>query len=216
MQRTKEPFATALGPLLVRERERGGVDVPENLSIRQLALRAGVSPSQVSRIEAGQVTKPSHEVLIALARALNRNPLPLLIVAGHITGADAQRDLRRLFREGAELPDEWGDWASFSLGEVGELLEAAAPSDEQLRRLAADVFIVQETVETLWNDADQLVAARGTDAETLREVIGILRSVRGERREQWLEHGRALERLADLEYLVEVRSWETDDREGGR
>jgi transcriptional regulator with XRE-family HTH domain len=81
MQSLTDSSAT-FGQVLAEARARGGVDVPAGLSVRQLAKRAGVSAATLSRIEADQVRKPGQEILVALARALNRNPLPLLILPG--------------------------------------------------------------------------------------------------------------------------------------
>lgn len=72
------------------------------------------------------------------------------------------------------------------------------------------MFSVAETAETLWSEADQFAAARGDEGAVLRDVISILRAVRGERREHLLAIGRALERLEDLEYLEQVRQLESD------
>lgn len=115
-----------------------------------------------------------------------------------------------MFREGAELPEEWGDWPRLPLAEVRERLTRAQTTDDDIRLIAADVFKVAETAETLWNEADHLAAARGAEGSVLREVIGILRAVHGERREHWLAIGRALERLEDLEYLEQLRRVDSD------
>lgn len=48
-------------------------------------------------------------MLVTLARALDRNPLPLLILAGHISGDEARIALEPMLRDGAELPEEWGE-----------------------------------------------------------------------------------------------------------
>jgi transcriptional regulator with XRE-family HTH domain len=181
-------------------RARGGVDVPAHLSIRELARRAGVSAAQVSRIESGHVRKPSREIIVALAHALNRNPLPLVILAGHLDDDEARSALAPLFRDGAELPDEWGDWATHDLGEVRRLLTAPdPPSADRLRAIAADVFSVEETDETLWDDSYALAMARGEDAAELQDLMNIWRYI-GRHRRELLEYGRSLRRLADLEY----------------
>ncbi len=54
------------------------------LSIRELARRSGISAGQISRIESGDVDKPSPSTLSALAAALGRSPVPLLYLAEHI------------------------------------------------------------------------------------------------------------------------------------
>ena len=175
------------------------------MSIRELARRAEVSAAQISRIEAGQVLKPGREILVALGQALNRNPLPLLVLAGHLTGADAQTALRPFFREGAELPEVWGDWASQPLDVVRYRLQDPEATDDEIRQIAADMFSVEETDETLWDDSYALALGRGTDAAELRELMGIWRYI-GERRAQFLEYGRSLRHLADLEYRADAES----------
>ena len=194
-----------LGAVLAEAREQGGVDVPAGMSIRQLARRAGVSAAQISRIEAGEVRKPSREILVALGKALNRNPLPLLVLAGHLTRGDAQTALRPFFREGAELPEEWGDWARWPLDVVRNRLQHPEATDDEICQIAADVFRVQETDETLWDDSYALALARGSNAAELRELMAIWRYI-GERRAQLLEYGRSLRRVADLEYLADTES----------
>lgn len=196
-----------LGSLLAEAREGGGAEIPGGLSIRSLAKRAGVSAAQLSRIESGQVRKPRPEILNALSRALNRNPVPLMIVAGHFEKDEACEELRAFFREGAELPEEWGDWATFSLDEVEHLINDPKSSRKDIEAIAADAFRVQETDETLWDDAYSLALARGEDARQLRKLMGIWRAVH-ERRERLLEYGELLRRIEDLEYKAAAKTEE--------
>jgi transcriptional regulator with XRE-family HTH domain len=216
-KRPRRKRRSLLGTALAEARKQGGVDVPPGMSIRQLAKRADVSAAQISRVESGQVVKPSREILVALGKALNRNPVPLLVLSGHLTGSEAQAELLLLFREGAELPEEWGDWASWPLEVVRQRLHDPEATDYEIRRIAADVFSVAETDETLWDDSYALALARGTDAAELRELMGIWRYI-GDRRPQLLEFGRGLRRLADLEYLADAESIELSvakDRNAG-
>jgi transcriptional regulator with XRE-family HTH domain len=202
---TPRKGSSLLGRVLAEARDQGGVNVPAGMSIRRLARRAGVSAAQISRIEVGHVLKPSREILVALGQALNRNPLPLLVLAGYLTGADAQTALRPFFREGAELPEEWGDWANLPLDVVRHRLQDPEATDDEIRQIAADMFSVQETDETLWDDSYALALGRGTDAEQLLELMGIWRYI-GQWRAQFLEYGRSLRHLADLEYLAGAES----------
>jgi transcriptional regulator with XRE-family HTH domain len=202
---TPQKGDSLLGSVLAEARHSGGVNVPAEMSIRELARRADVSAAQISRIEAGHVLKPSREILVALGQALNRNPLPLLVLAGHLTGANARTALRPFFREGAELPEEWGDWASWSVDEVRHRLQDPEATDDEIRQIAADMFSVVETDETLWDDSYALALGRGADAAQLLELMGIWRYI-GERRVQFLEYGRKLRHLADLEYLAEAEA----------
>src|SRR4029079_14583725 len=100
--------------------------------------------------------------------------------------------------------------ALFCIAGAGERLSEAETTGDDVRAIAADVFSVAETAETLWDEADQLAAARGQEGDALREGLRILRAVHGEPREHWLAIGRALERLADLEYLEEARGLDSD------
>lgn len=188
--------------------------MPAGLSARELARRAGVSAAQVSRIESGQVTRPSREILVALARALNRNPLPLIVLAGHMDASEAQAALAFFFRDGAELPEEWGDWPRYDLATVRKVVtQADAPAMEKLHVIAADVFRVQETDETLWDDSYLLAMVRGEHAAEDRELMEIWRYI-GDRRQQFLEYGRRLRDLTDLEYRVQAEAAEIATRAG--
>jgi transcriptional regulator with XRE-family HTH domain len=197
MHDRQAPDPPTLASTLQRAREEAAV------GLRELARRAGVSHTQISRLEAGAVIKPSREVLVALARALDRNPLPLLVLAGHLTPHESQQALRPLFREGAELPEEWGDWTRVPLDQVRTAIREPEANPLRLRAIAADVFLVQETDETLWDDSYGLAAARGEDAAALRELMAIWRYVGIDLRDRWLEYGRQLRRIADLDYVAQ-------------
>src|SRR4051795_12561144 len=90
-------------------------------SIRALARRSGVSAGQISRLESGEVQRPAVETLVALARGLDRNPVLLMIVAGHISGDEARGHLTRLLADGSEFAMAW---------EYG-------PADDSLRQMRA-------------------------------------------------------------------------------
>lgn len=199
-------FATpvSLGEVVRAARKAGGVGVPGGMSSRQLAVRAEVSPAQVNRIENDQVVRPRREILVALARALNRNPLPLLILAGHVPAEEGRRELQHFFRAGAELPEEWGPWARFDVEHVRALLADPNAHEDDLRAVAADVFRAQETDETLWDDSYELAAARGENAAQLRRLMAIWRTI-GEHREKLLEYGETLKEVVDLEYAARAR-----------
>lgn len=172
------------------------------LAVRELARRAGISHTQISRLEAGQVAKPSREALVAIARALDRNPNPLLILAGHLHGDSARDSLKTLFREGSELVEIWSDCSEIPLDRVQAVTRAAGGAERDIKAIAADVFRVQESDETLWDDSYQLAAASGVHAEQLRELMDIWRYVGSDLRTRWLEYGRQLRRITDLDYLA--------------
>jgi transcriptional regulator with XRE-family HTH domain len=187
-----------LGHVLASARERA------DLSARELARKAGISHSQVSRIESGKVMKPSRSHLVDIARALDRNPLPLLIISGYYSREEAQQALRPLFRSEAELPQVWGDWAIYDLEETEEILRNPEASDDDVLQLAADVFHVEESQETEWDDSYQLAAATGENAMELQELMSIWRYLDTALRKRWLEYGVKLRDIADLEYWAEV------------
>ena len=66
----------------------------------RLLGQRGVSAAQISRIEAGEVDKPSVETLVALPRELDFKPVPLMILAGHIAGDEASPKARSFPRGG--------------------------------------------------------------------------------------------------------------------
>jgi transcriptional regulator with XRE-family HTH domain len=199
---------TALGDALRTARERTYDDVNQSqMTGRELARRAGVSHTQISRIEAGEVRKPAPEILHAIARVLESNPRPLLILAGHISGTDAQAELAPMFRPGAELLEEWGNWPRFSVDEVRKILTDPAASSEDLLAIAADVFGAGETYETLWSPVDETVV-RGEGQADLRTLINVWRNLGEIRAGQLVDYARALGRLEDLEMMVQVQeSW---------
>ena len=43
----------------------------------ELATRSDVKQQEISRIESGQVKKPAHKTVMALCRALDRDPLEI-------------------------------------------------------------------------------------------------------------------------------------------
>jgi transcriptional regulator with XRE-family HTH domain len=80
-------------------------------SVRQVATRAGLEPSYLSKIERDEQPPPSEESIRAIATVLGEDPDVLLALAGKVS-ADLQRIIRsrpRLFadllRELRDLPD---------------------------------------------------------------------------------------------------------------
>jgi transcriptional regulator with XRE-family HTH domain len=199
--------SATLATVISTARQYGGVDVPAALSLSDLARRAAISPSQLSRIESGQLRKPNRAILVALGRALNRNPIPLLVLVGHITGTAAQLELRDYFRPGAEAPQEWGGWASLPLSNVIDALRTDQPDEGTLRTIAADVFSIQDTAETVWDDAYALAAATGPKANAMRQLAGLLRELDRADWPQLLAHATALRDRNDLRHqLNEART----------
>jgi transcriptional regulator with XRE-family HTH domain len=192
-----------LGETIRRAREGFG------FSIRELGRRAGVSAAQLSRIEAGQVEQPSIDTLVAVARALDRNPKPLLIASGHIGREEALATLRPMFREhrsgvydpevDSELVDEWAHGWEKRLEEARALLAEDEPDEHALRELAADVFYTYETEETMWWESflAPLLAEHG--GEELREHVRLFLALPHERRAKVSDYLHEQVRLADLD-----------------
>jgi transcriptional regulator with XRE-family HTH domain len=192
-----------VGETIRRTREGFG------LSIRELGRRAGISAAQLSRIEAGHVEQPSIDTLVAVARALDRNPKPLLIASGHIGREEALATLWPMFREhrsgvydpdvDSELVDEWAHGWEKRLDEARALLAQDEPEEQALRELAADVFFTYETEETMWWESflAPLLAEHG--GEELREHVRLFLALPHERRAKVSDYLREQVRLADLD-----------------
>ena len=192
-----------LGETIRRAREGLG------FSIRELGRRTGVSAAQLSRIEAGQVEQPSIDTLVAVARGLDRNPKPLLIVSGHIGRDEGLAALRPMFRDhrsgeydpdvDSELVDEWEHGWQERLDEARALLAQDEPDERALRALAADVFFTYETEETMWWESflAPLLAEHG--GEELREHVRLFLALPHERRAKVSDYMNEQVRLADLD-----------------
>lgn len=181
-------------------------------SIRELSRRSGVSAGQISRLESGEVQRPAVETLVALARALDRNPLPLLIVGGHIAPAEARGHLAQLLGEGTEFAMAW---ESTHESERLDRLRAAATdasTDEQtLRRVAQQIFLTAETEQTLWHDAYLALPAQGNEAEALRELISAWPLVSATRRDRVLEYVRDQVALSRAQFQQEMQALDGGD-----
>lgn len=92
----------------VRERLRRE---DRRFSLRQVALRVGIEPAYLSKIERGQVPPPSEATTVRLAEELSQDPDVLLALAGKVSG-DLQAIIRKrpklfaeLIRQLKEAPD---------------------------------------------------------------------------------------------------------------
>lgn len=92
----------------LREQRRVG---DARFSVRQLAVRVGVEPSYLSKVERGQQPPPSEKTILAIAAELGEDPDVLLALAGKVSGDLQAVILRRpklfaeLIRELKDLPD---------------------------------------------------------------------------------------------------------------
>ncbi len=81
-------------------------------SVRQTALRIGIEPAYLSKIERGDVPPPSEATAVRLARELGEDPDVLLAMAGKVS-SDLQEIIRKrpalfaeLIRQLREAPDD--------------------------------------------------------------------------------------------------------------
>ncbi len=129
--------------------------VRARLSMRGLARRSGLSPAQISRIEAGEVERPAAETLVKLAKALDRDAQLLLVIAGHIRGARA----RQLLRQAIEALPEPGR------AEHADALARHEAEDEREHRLREELADAERALAKAQQDLDE---ARLEAAETKR------------------------------------------------
>lgn len=101
---------STLGTFL-RERRESLRANDRRYSVRQVAERIGVQPSYLSKVERGEVSPPSEDTLVRLARELAVEPDLLLAMAGKVS-KDLLEVIRRrpllfaqLIRELKDLPD---------------------------------------------------------------------------------------------------------------
>ena len=101
---------TKLGTFLRERRESLRVG-DRRYSVRQVADRVGVQPSYLSKVERGEVSPPSEDTLVRLARDLDVDPDLLLAMAGKVS-SDLLDAIRRrpllfgeLIRQLRDLPD---------------------------------------------------------------------------------------------------------------
>ncbi len=92
----------------VREQLR---EYDRKYSLRQVALRVGIEPAYLSKVERGDVAPPGEQTIIKLAKDLNENPDVLLALAGKVS-SDLQEIIWKrpqmfaeLLRDLKEAPD---------------------------------------------------------------------------------------------------------------
>jgi len=98
------------GDYIRQQREAKRAD-DKAFSLRQVAQRAGVEPSYLSKIERGEQPPPGEETIAALARELGEDRDVLLALAGKVS-SDLQDAIRKrpqlfaeLIRNLKEMPD---------------------------------------------------------------------------------------------------------------
>jgi len=101
---------TSFGQFVRQARERRQQD-DRRYSLRQVALRIGVEPAYLSKIERDEVSPPSEATTVKLAKELGEDPDVLLAMAGKVS-SDLQEIIRRrpklfavLVRQLKKVPD---------------------------------------------------------------------------------------------------------------
>ncbi|MAU84003.1 MAG: transcriptional regulator [Gordonia sp.] len=77
----------------------------QNLSVNEVARRAGVDTGTVWRIEQGMIAKPRVESLIAIAKVLGIKPMELFTTVGWLTADDLPDIGAYLHAKYADLPE---------------------------------------------------------------------------------------------------------------
>lgn len=175
-------------------------------SMRKLAEAAGLSPAQISRIEAGQVQQPAAETLVAIARGLWQNPMPLLILAGHIPDAEARAWLLSVLEPETEVYLDWHGYDPASVDEARAVLADEGSTQDQVHKIAFDLFIGEPMAETEWNDSLALLGVGGTD-RAQRELITLFSQMTQERREWMLRDARDQVTLSRIELQREAEGY---------
>jgi transcriptional regulator with XRE-family HTH domain len=95
----------------LRERRESVRRTDKAFSIRQVAQRAGIEPSYLSKIERGIEAPPSEETIVKLAQELSEDPDLMLALAGKVS-SDLQEVIRKrpqlfaqLLRQLKDVPD---------------------------------------------------------------------------------------------------------------
>ena len=95
----------------IREHREALREKDSSYSLRQVAIRIGIEPSYLSKIERGEQIYLSEEKIIALAKDLDEDPDVLLALNGKIS-SDVQEIIRKrpklfveLIRDLKDLPD---------------------------------------------------------------------------------------------------------------
>lgn len=179
-----------------------------SMSMRELARRSGVSAAQISRIEAGDVERPSVETLTALARALELNPIPLMILGGYIGEEEARERLGAFLADGTELWEAWTQQGSEEdydyVAEMRAIVEDPNATRVDLGEVARNLFLTPELEETAWHDSLLLAGAPGPEAKNLRELAQLWPALTSDRRRRVMECLRDQVELSRAEWKRDV------------
>lgn len=175
------------------------------LPIRELARLSGVSAAQINRLRAGRGPQPRIDTLRDLARALDRNLNLLLALAGHLDREEVRVLLRRMFTEGSEVIEDWKSMGR-DVGETRRLIEDTTTSDDRLRRIVLDIFLLWDIEENQWQDAYAVGLGTGRGARELREIGQLIPGLSEPRLRRVVEFVRDQYELSKKAELSEI--WE--------
>lgn len=96
----KHDELSPLARLIKQRRTKAG------LTAREVARRAGLSPTVVTRLESGERTAPQQDVVHGLARALNIPVVDLLAISGWLPQGELPTLRPYLRAKYRDLPDE--------------------------------------------------------------------------------------------------------------
>jgi transcriptional regulator with XRE-family HTH domain len=186
----------------------------KSMSMRELARQSGISAAQISRIEANKIDKPSVTTLISLSKALDLNPIPLMILAGYLRRDEARARLAAFLEPGTEFSAQWSSdpGSARQLEAMRHIVGDENSSDDLIGQVACTVFLTLETEETLWDDAFLLAAAEGEHNTDLREIAQLWPSISIERRPTVLAFLRDQATLSRLEFDRHVAEGFPEDR----
>lgn len=85
----------------VREKREHMREIDRKYSLRQVAMRIGIEPAYLSKIERGEVAPPSENTTVSLARELDEDPDVMLALAGKVSKSlqEVIRKRPKLFAE---------------------------------------------------------------------------------------------------------------------
>lgn len=190
-------------------------------SIREFARLSGVSHTVITRIESGQVKKPSRDILGRIAYKGFREPTPLLYAAGYLTADEFRNALKPLFSDGGALKEEVREYAThppLSLKEINRRLRSRTVTTAELNELAEAVFSISSEAPGLGDRMYSIyeLGERSGDAASFGELADVWGYVDDTSRGRLLRYARALRDIADLEYQAREHAKSLDQTVEGQ
>lgn len=178
------------------------------MSIRELARVSRKSPAQINRLRAARAN-PTRDTLVAIARALGRNPNLLFIASGHLESEEARGVLRGAFRDGSEHVEVWKSEGR-DVEQVRRTIEDPTTDADELAELALTVFLDPDSEENLWNDPFLGSFSEGDDAPMIRALLQDWAYLTIERKKKVIDYARDQADLARRKSTDEMREENPD------